>query len=217
MFEEILKNLAPYGAKLVAVSKTQSPEVIMEWYDRGQRLFGENRVQELVDKQGALPPDIEWHFIGHLQRNKVKYLSPFVSLIHSVDSLKLLQEINKQAQRQSRVINCLLQFHIAEEDTKFGLNLEEARTMLSAPATGALDYVSIRGIMGMATYTDDKVQIRREFRHLRSIFNTLKAEFFPGETSFSELSMGMSGDYLIALEEGSTIVRIGSLIFGERS
>lgn len=204
------------GVQLVAVSKTKPNEDILEAYEAGQRIFGENKVQELVRKQEELPKDIEWHFIGHLQTNKVKYLSPFVGLIHGVDSLKLLKMINKEGRKNNRVISCLLQFHIAEEETKFGLDLQEADEILTDPAFGEMEFVDIRGVMGMATYTDDEAQIRKEFRILKSIFSKLKENYFQQKTSFTEISMGMSGDYLLAIEEGSTMVRVGSKIFGER-
>lgn len=216
MLEKINQQLAPFGARLVAVSKTKPVEQILELYDRGQRIFGENKVQELVPKYESLPKDIEWHLIGHLQTNKVKYIAPFVACIHSVDSLKLLLEIDRQAARQGRVIDCLLQFHIAEEETKFGLSLEEAFDLLADPGCRQLSHVRITGVMGMATFTDDEKQVRREFRHLKEIFTTLKDRYFPANPEFREISMGMSGDYQIALEEGSTLVRIGTLLFGER-
>lgn len=201
---------------LVAVSKTKPKEAILEAYQGGQRVFGENKVQELVQKHEDLPKDIEWHFIGHLQTNKVKYLAPFVSLIHGVDSLKLLKTINKEGQKNKRVIPCLLQFHIAEEETKFGLDLAEAEELLESETFASLDNVEVRGVMGMATYTDDENQIRKEFRSLKTIFNELKTRYFQDQPSFSEISMGMSGDYQLAVKEGSTIVRVGSKIFGER-
>ena len=210
-------NLLQKRARLVAVSKTKPGLVILQLYEQGQRIFGENRVQELVEKYQELPKDIEWHLIGHLQTNKVKYIAPFVAMIHSVDSLKLLKEINKQALRQERVIEVLLQFHIAEEDTKFGLSLEEAQQLLASEEYASLTNIRIRGVMAMASFTDDRVQIRREFQTLKSIFDELKTTYFQDQESFDEISMGMSGDYDIALEEGSTMVRIGSLIFGARS
>ncbi|HAZ03814.1 MAG: YggS family pyridoxal phosphate enzyme [Bacteroidetes bacterium GWA2_40_14] len=206
----------PKGVRLVAVSKTKPNEAIMEAYQVGQRVFGENRPQELRDKQADLPKDIEWHFIGHLQTNKVKYIAPFVSLIHGVESLKLLQEIDKEARKSQRVIPCLLEFHIAEEETKYGLNLQEAREILTGDGFQKLEHISICGVMGMATYTQDEAQIGKEFKNLKLIFETLKKEFFNEAPAFCELSMGMSGDYLIAIQEGSTLVRIGSSIFGSR-
>ncbi|MCU0347096.1 MAG: YggS family pyridoxal phosphate-dependent enzyme [Saprospiraceae bacterium] len=216
MLEKILAQLAPTQTKLIAVSKTHPPERVMELYDRGQRIFGENKVQELVAKYEALPKDIEWHLIGHLQTNKVKYIAPFVACIHSVDSLKLLAEIDKQAAKLGRVIDCLLQFHIAEEETKFGLDENEAAELLQSADFQSFKNVRITGVMGMATFTDDQAQVRREFRHLRSIFEKIKARFFAEQTSFKEISMGMSGDYLLAVEEGSTMVRVGTLLFGVR-
>ena len=217
MLTEILQTLSATGTTLVAVSKTHPPERIMELYRQGQRIFGENRVQEMLEKQAALPNDIEWHLIGHLQTNKVKYIAPFVRMIQSVDSLRLLLEIDKQAAKNERVIDCLLQFHIAEEETKFGLDESEARELLSDPAFTQMKHVRICGVMGMATFTDDRDAVRREFRHLHSIFNHVKRDFFPNAPFFKEISMGMSGDWQAAVEEGSTMVRIGSLIFGDRN
>lgn len=206
----------PLNVKLVAVSKTKPAELLMEAYLHGQRAFGENKVQEMVWKYEELPKDIEWHLIGHLQTNKVKYIAPFVHLIHGVDSFKLLKTINSEATKLNRIIPCLLQFHIAEEETKFGFSLEEAIEMLSAGEFDNLRNVRISGVMGMATYTEDENQIRKEFAHLKSIFEKLNLEYFTKNTDFKEISMGMSGDYLVAVEEGSTMVRIGSTIFGER-
>lgn len=216
MLSQILSKIAPQNARLVAVSKTHPVDRILEIYRQGQRIFGENRPQEMLEKQAALPADVEWHLIGHLQTNKVKYIAPFVSLIHSVDSLYLLQEIDKQALKNNRVIDCLLQFHIAQEETKFGLNETEACEILESPAFSALQHVRICGVMGMASFTEDTGQIRQEFRQLKGIFDRLKARFFPQAEHFREISMGMSGDWQIALEEGSTLLRIGSLIFGQR-
>lgn len=216
MLQEILAQLAKTQTQLVAVSKTKPAEQILDMYHEGQRIFGENRVQELVDKQAVLPKDIQWHAIGHLQTNKVKYIAPFVALIHSVDSLKLLQEINKQAARNERTIDCLLQIKIAAEDSKFGLSEQDAQNLLSSPSFQQMEHVQIRGVMGMATFTDDQTQVRQEFRRLKSCFDQLKRDFFANQASFTEISMGMSGDYLIAQEEGSTIVRVGSLLFGVR-
>jgi PLP dependent protein len=216
MLETILKYFAPQKVKLVAVSKTKPLGQIMELYNKGHKIFGENRVQELVQKQEALPKDIEWHFIGHLQSKKVKYLAPFVELIHSVDSLKLLKEINKQAQKNDRVIDCLLQFHIASEESKFGFDLESAGMALETPDFQEFKNIRILGVMGMASFTQDEGQIRREFKNLKNIFEELKNNYFQKDPNFKELSMGMSGDYKIAVEEGSTIVRIGSLLFGKR-
>lgn len=203
----------PAHVTLVAVSKTKPVELIKEAYDAGQRDFGENYIQELTEKHTQLPEDIRWHAIGHLQSNKVKYIAPFVHLIHAVDSLKLLEEINKQAQKNSRVINCLLQIHIAKEETKFGFNFEECQAMLTADIFKKLKHVHVTGLMGMATNTEDLGQIRSEFHSLKSMFDKLSADMVP---SFNTLSMGMSSDYKTAIEEGSTLVRIGSSIFGER-
>jgi len=202
---------------LVAVSKTKPIREIKVAYEAGQRVFGENKVQELTDKHEQLPEDIAWHFIGHLQTNKVKHIAPFIHLIHSVDSFKLLQTIEREGRKNGRKIRCLLQFYIAAEETKFGFDLNEAITVLSSPEYAALEYVEICGVMGMATNTDDEAQIRTEFKMLKSIFAEIKDKFFGRQDSFSDISMGMSGDYEIAVEEGSTMVRIGSLIFGERS
>jgi len=212
-----LKNELEPKVTLVAVSKTKPNEAILEAYEAGQRVFGENKVQELTAKYDELPKDIEWHFIGHLQTNKVKYIAPFVSLLHGVDSLKLLKTVNKEGRKNNRQIAVLLQFHIAEEETKFGLNLEEARELLRSSDFAELEWVDVRGVMGMATYTDDETQIRREFHQLKNIFEQLKVEFFGDKNSFSEISMGMSGDYQLAVAEGSTMVRVGSSIFGERN
>ena len=206
----------PQTVRLVAVTKTKPVAMLAEAYAAGSRIFGENKVQEMAEKQPQLPQDIQWHLIGHLQSNKVKYIAPFVSLIHSVDSLKLLQEINKQAAKNNRVIDCLLQIHIAEEETKFGLSAEEALELLHSADVQQLSHIRITGLMGMATNTDDETQIRKEFRGLKQLFDQL-GEFRSDNVVFSELSMGMSGDYLIAAEEGSTLVRVGSAIFGNRS
>jgi len=216
---ENLKNIKkeiPSNITLVAVSKTKPNEDILEAYQIGHKVFGENKVQELTRKAEELPKDIEWHYIGHLQTNKVKYLAPFVSLIHAVDSLKLLKEINKQARKNERVISCLLQFHIAHEDTKFGLDLEEAKEILNSDIYQAMKNVNIVGVMGMATYTEDKNQIQKEFSNLQNYFLEIKKEYFAQNDSFKEVSMGMSGDYQIAIEKGSTMIRVGSAIFGER-
>jgi pyridoxal phosphate enzyme (YggS family) len=215
-FNDIRKTLNEKGVKLIAVSKTKPLEDIQTLYNEGQSVFGENRVQELVAKYEALPKDIEWHLIGHLQTNKVKYIAPFISLIHSVDSLSLLSEINRQASKNSRVVDCLLQFHIAMEETKFGLSTDEAAAILSSEAFKKMLNIRIVGVMGMASFTENIELVRSEFKNLKNIFDTLKAQFFQSEESFCEISMGMSGDYEIAMEEGSTMVRIGSLLFGER-
>lgn len=209
---KILDDL-PQDISLIAVSKTKTKEEIMEAYEAGQRIFGENKIQEMVLKWSELPKDIEWHMVGHVQRNKVKYIGEFVSLIHSVDSLKLLKEINKQAIKNNRRINCLLQMHIAQEQTKFGLNEAELFHLLDSEEFGNLKNVTIQGLMGMATFTDDEEQIRKEFAYLNSIYLKLKNKM----PEINVLSMGMSGDYKIAIEEGSTMVRIGSSIFGVRN
>lgn len=204
------------GVQLVAVSKLKPCEDIMTAYNGGHRVFGENYVQEIKEKYEQLPKDIVWHFIGHLQTNKVKYIVPFVSCIQSIDTPKLLSEVNRMAQKHNRVVDCLLQFHIAEESTKFGFSLQEALDMLNAPEWKQYAHVRICGVMGMATFTDDKEQVTREFRTLKSYFSRLKAEYFAQAEYFKEISMGMTDDYLIAQQEGSTIVRIGSAIFGKR-
>lgn len=219
MIKELLEQIsASIGTNttLVAVSKTHPIERIMEAYEAGQRDFGENKVQDLVEKYEALPKDIRWHMIGHLQSNKVKYIAPFVHLIHGVDSFKLLQEINKQGQKNGRKISCLLQFHIAQEETKFGLSLDEANAFLSNPEYLTLNQVQLCGVMGMATFTENVAQIRREFQSLHEIFHGLKSTHFSSTVAFKEISMGMSDDYSIAIEEGSTLVRVGSKIFGKR-
>lgn len=212
-----IKRDIPDHVKLIAVSKTKPDELVMDAYNTGQRIFGENKVQALSARQPRLPDDIQWHFIGHLQTNKVKYLAPFVSMIESVDRLKVLREIDKQAAKADRVIPCLLQFHIAEEDTKFGLDMDEARELLESDVYGKMQNIRLAGVMGMATYTDNEDQIRREFGKLRHYFKQLKVMYFADDPEFKEISMGMSGDYKIAIEQGSTMVRIGSSIFGERS
>jgi pyridoxal phosphate enzyme (YggS family) len=212
-----IKQRLPVGVKLVAVSKTKPNEDILEAYNAGHKIFGENKVQDLVQKYEQLPKDIEWHFIGHPQTNKVKYIAPFIHLIHGVDSFKLLKVINKEAQKNDREINVLLQFHIAKEETKFGLNLKEAKDILESDDFKLLKNIIVMGVMGMATYTDDEQQIQNEFKLLREIFNTLKNEYFSGVESFNEISMGMSDDYPIAIKEGSTLIRVGSKIFGKRN
>ena len=203
----------PEGVTLVAVSKTKPNEDILEAYEAGQRIFGENKVQEMVQKWEDLPKDIEWHMIGHVQRNKVKYMAEFVSLIHGVDSPRLLKEINKQAKKHNRVIPCLLQIHIAEEDTKFGLDEKELNELVDSDEFKTMEHIKIVGLMGMATFTEDMNQVRREFAQLKSLYDHLKAKL----TDINILSMGMSGDYTVAIEEGSTMVRIGSSIFGARN
>ncbi len=210
-----IKNSIPQDVLLVAVSKTKPIEAIQEAYETGHRNFGENKVQELADKFDHLPKDIKWHMIGHLQRNKVKFIAPFIHLIHGVDSFKLLKEINKQALKNNRIINCLLQFHIAEENTKFGLHLDEAISFISNQEFLELKNISISGVMGMASYTKDNSKIEKEFSSLIVIFDKLKAQF-NNKDSFKWISMGMSGDYKIAINQGSNMVRIGSTIFGAR-
>jgi pyridoxal phosphate enzyme (YggS family) len=217
MLNKILSALNPSGCRLVAVSKTQSVEAIEAMYRQGQKIFGESRPQEMLEKRRSLPSDIEWHMIGHLQTNKVKYLAPFVSLIHSVDSLKLLEEIDRQALKHGRSQDCLLQFHIAQEDTKYGLSEQEAEALLSSESFSKLANVRICGVMGMATFTDDRQQVRNEFKSLRQIFERLKSQFFPHNDYFREISMGMSSDWQIAVEEGSTLVRIGTLLFSPKT
>jgi len=201
---------------LVAVSKTKPNEDLMEAYNAGQRALGENKVQEMCDKADALPKDIEWHMIGHLQRNKVKYIAPFVHLIHSVDSVRLLKEINKQGKKIDRVIPVLLQIHIAEEESKYGLDEHELHELLSSDAFKEMNHVEVQGLMGMATFTDDEAKVRREFKSLKKLFDETSETYNDEKLNLKELSMGMSGDYQIAIEEGSTMVRIGSKIFGER-
>jgi pyridoxal phosphate enzyme (YggS family) len=212
-----LKEQVPPHVRIVAVSKTKPIEDIMEAYKAGQRIFGENKVQEMIAKQPGLPEDIRWHMIGHLQTNKVKYIAPYVSLIESVDSLKLLKEINKQAGKNGRIIDCLLQFHIASEETKFGLDPDEAMQILDSEDYNTMENISIAGVMGMGTFTDDEIILRKEFSTLKNIYEELKASHFKGDEAFREISMGMTGDYMIAIEEGSTMVRIGTGIFGART
>lgn len=218
VLNELRNELKKSDARLVAVSKTKPNEQILELYNEGQRVFGENKVQELVEKYEALPDDIEWHLIGHLQTNKVKYVAPFVDLIHAVDSLKLLKEIQKQAVKNDRTINVLLQIHIAQEDTKFGLDKNELIEILEfySAAESPFTNIKICGLMGMATFTDDKDKVHAEFAGLKELFTYCKQSFLLSE-DFKEISMGMSGDYKIALIEGSTMVRIGSKLFGARN
>jgi len=206
----------PSHVRLVCVSKFHPNESIIEAYESGERIFGESKVQELCGKQETLPQDISWHFIGHLQTNKIKYIVPFVSLIHGVDSYKLLEEINKQAAKAGKVVNCLLQMHIAQEETKFGFSKEELLEVMESGAWQELKNVSICGLMGMATFTSNSEQIRTEFCGLKTLFDQVKTTYFVDESSFCELSMGMSDDYQLAIEEGSTLVRVGSRIFGNR-
>lgn len=202
---------------LVAVSKTKPIEDLREAYEAGIRDFGENKVQEIQEKQPQLPEDARWHMIGHLQSNKVKYIAPFVHLIHGVDSFKLLQEINKQGKKINRIIPCLLQIHIAEEESKFGFDKSELEEMINSPEFKELTHVRVSGLMGMATFTENKDQVRKEFKGLKQLFEELKSRNMPEFVDLKEISMGMSGDYLIAQEEGSTMVRIGSAIFGKRN
>ena len=208
-----IKSTLPEHVTLVAVSKTKPVSNLMEGYEVGQRIFGENKIQEMTEKWKQMPKDIQWHRIGHVQTNKVKFMAPFVSLIHGVDSFKLLEEINKQAKKNNRIIDCLLQIHIAEEETKFGLNEEELFSLLSSDDFQQQKNIRIVGLMGMATFTDDKEQVKKEFNQLKSIFDQSKMN----NSQFTILSMGMSGDYQLAIECGSTMVRIGSSIFGERN
>jgi PLP dependent protein len=212
-----LKQSLPDSVKLVAVSKTRSVADIREAYDAGQRCFGENRVQEILNKKDHLPSETDWHLIGHLQRNKVKYIVPFISMIQSVDTLKLLSVINSEALKINRIVDVLLQVHIAQEETKFGFSSEEIEEMLGSSEFAKLRFVRICGLMGMATFTSDTVQVQEEFRSLTRLFNDLKNKYFKSDEQFREISMGMSGDYEIAIKEGSTMIRVGSLIFGERA
>jgi len=216
MLQKILQELKTSNAKLVAVSKTKPIEQILEVYEQGHKIFGENKAFELKEKYEAMPKDIEWHFIGHLQTNKVKYIASFVQLIHAVDSLKLLKEINKQAKKNERVIDCLLQFHIAQEQSKFGLNWDTALELLNSEMFKSFQNIRIVGVMGMATFTENKMQVLQEFQTLKRFYDQLKNDFFVNDVAFKEISMGMSGDYSLAIQEGSTMVRIGSLIFGNR-
>jgi pyridoxal phosphate enzyme (YggS family) len=213
----IVKASVPSNVTLIAVSKTKPVSDLQEAYDAGQRIFGENKALEMRDKHQVLPNDIQWHFIGHLQTNKIKYIAPFVTLIHAIDSLSLLEAVNKEAAKNNRVIDCLLQFHIAQEETKFGLDMEEAKSMLESENYKNLNNINICGVMGMATFTDNAAQVRDEFKNLKNIFETLKENYFKENDSFKEISMGMSDDYPIAIEEGATMVRVGSKIFGARN
>ena len=212
-----IKDGLPAGVTLVVVSKTRPVNDILRLYRMGHRAFGENKAQELISKQPNLPSDLQWHFIGHLQTNKVKYIASFIHLIESVDSLHLLSEIEKQAKKQGRIIDCLLQLYIATEESKFGLSLQEAEELLQSVEYKSMENIKIRGVMGMASFTDDREKIRQEFRSLKGSFQHLKKTHFPADENFSAISMGMSHDWEIALEEGATIVRIGTAIFGERT
>ncbi len=214
---KVIKSSVPESVGIVAVSKTKPATMIEELYlDAGHKVFGENKAQELDAKHAMLPADIEWHFIGHLQSNKIKYIAPYISLIHSVDSFKLLSEINKEAIKYNRIIPCLIQFHIATEETKYGFSIEEVNSMFDDGRIDELSNISVRGVMGMASLTSDERQIRSEFKTLFNNYNLLKNKYFPHKPEFREISMGMTDDYLIAIEEGSTLIRIGSGIFGER-
>ena len=212
-----IQDSIPKSVSLVAVSKTKPIKDLKAAYDAGQRIFGENKVQELREKHPALPKDIEWHMIGHMQSNKVKYIAPFISLIHGIESFKLLREINKQALKNNRIIKVLLQFHIASESTKFGLQIDEAKDILISDEFKNLKNIEITGVMGMASFVNDKAQVRSEFSYLNTIFNQLKKSFFINQDSFKTISMGMSGDYPIAIEKGSNMIRVGSSIFGVRN
>lgn len=212
---EISKSI-PENVTLVAVSKTKPIQAIQSLYEAGQRVFGENRVQELVEKHDALPKDIHWHLIGHLQRNKVKYIAPFVEVIHSIDSERLLDEVNIQAKKNNRKIKVLLQFYIASEETKFGFDWKEIEELFSRRSPEIFDSIEFYGVMGMASFSDDESLVRKEFRNLKSIFDQLQSTYFKSNSNFKEISMGMSGDYRMAVEEGSTMVRVGSSLFGSR-
>jgi PLP dependent protein len=212
-----IRQHIPSHVQLVCVSKFNPNQSILEAYETGERVFGESKVQELCEKYESLPKDISWHFIGHLQSNKIKFIVPYISLIHGVDSYKLLVEIDKQASKAGKTINCLLQIHIAQEETKFGFSADELLEMLRVGEWKELKNITICGLMGMATYTGNREQIRNEFKRLKKLFDNVKTQYFNAEPSFSELSMGMSDDYQLAIEEGSTMVRVGSLIFGHRN
>ena len=211
-----IKSTLPAGVRLVAVSKTKPESDIMEAYNAGHRIFGENHAQEMKQKHADLPADIEWHFIGHLQTNKIKYIVDYVKLIHSIDSASLLQAVNKEAAKHGVVVDCLLQFFIATEETKFGMSIDEARQLLESDEFKAMQNIRICGVMGIGSLTDDKGQTNREFAHLKQIYDTLKADYFAANDEFKEISMGMSGDYQLAIAHGSTMVRVGSSIFGQR-
>ena len=215
--KNIKKEIDSVSVRLIAVSKTKPATDILEAYDAGQRIFGENQVQELVEKHNSLPKDIEWHLVGHLQTNKVKYIAPFITLIHGVDSFKLLKEINKEAIKKNRTIDCLLQIYIADEDTKYGLGFDEAIELLSSDEYTQLKNIHIVGVMGIATNTDNQSQLKEEFYELKTFFKGLKESFFKNDAEFKEISMGMSADHKLAIKEGSTMVRIGTDIFGKRS
>ena len=211
-----LRKELPEGVSLLAISKYQPIEALQEAYDAGQRMFGENHIQEMAAKASSLPKDIQWHFTGHVQTNKIKYMAPFVNLIHAVDSFRLLREIDKHAAKHERSIDCLLQIHIAQEETKYGLTVDECRHLLANEPWRELQHIRITGLMAMGSNTDDMEQVRSEFKQIKNLFDELKEKYFPDEPSFCQISEGMTDDYPIAIEEGSTIVRIGSMIFGER-
>lgn len=211
-----LRKELPEGVSLLAISKYQPIEALQEAYDAGQRMFGENHIQEMAAKAASLPKDIQWHFTGHVQTNKIKYMAPFVNLIHAVDSFRLLREIDKHAAKHERCIDCLLQIHIAQEETKYGLTVDECRHLLANEPWRELQHIRITGLMAMGSNTDDMEQVRSEFKQIKNLFDELKEKYFPDEPSFCQISEGMTDDYPIAIEEGSTIVRIGSMIFGER-
>lgn len=214
--KKVLTDL-PQGVRLVAVSKFHPNEAIEEAYAAGQRIFGESKVQEMTQKYETLPKDTEWHFIGHLQTNKIKYMAPFVAMIHGIDSFKLLEEVNKQAAKVDRILPCLLQIHIAQEETKFGFSFDECKEMLATDKWKELTHIRICGLMGMATNTEDAEQIKKEFCSLNTFFKEIKQAYFTENTDFKEISMGMSHDYPLAIEAGSTLIRVGSKIFGERN
>ena len=215
LFDQVYSSI-PKETTLVAVSKTKPIEKLQEAYDIGQRDFGENKVQELSEKQQILPNDINWHFIGHLQRNKVKFIAPFVHLIHSIDSIRLLNEVNKCAKKNNRKISCLLQFHIAKEESKFGFSLDELKNEFHQTSPEKWDYINFNGVMGMATFSDNEEIVRSEFKALHLIFEKLKNDFFKDSSNFKTISMGMSQDYEIAIQEGSNMIRVGSALFGKR-
>jgi len=215
--QKIRSFLDPYKTRLIAVSKTYPSETILEAYNSGQTDFGENKVQELMSKYEVLPKEIRWHLIGHLQSNKIKYIAPFIHLIHSVDSLKLLKEINKEAEKNNRTINCLLQIHIAQEETKFGFSEEELFSTIQSEKLKELKNIKISGLMGMASNTDNEEQIKKEFQHIQKLFNQIKSSAQTEQIKMEELSIGMSSDYKFACESGSTMVRVGSAIFGSRN
>ena len=214
---KILDEIKPYGSRLIAVSKTHPAEAVREAFEYGQLDFGENKVQEVQDKKPLLPNEIHWHLIGHLQSNKVKYIAPYIHLIHSVDSLRLLEEINKEGKKNNRIISCLLQVHIAQEETKFGADANDVRTWLADRALDAFEHVNIKGFMGMASFTSDEKIVRQEFKQLKNLFDESAQHYQSGNTQWEELCMGMSADYKIALDEGSTMIRVGSAIFGNRT